>query len=125
MKLVLADTSVWVDHLRSPDPLMIQISDQERLLTHPYVIGELAMGNLRRRSDFIRGLRRMDHVARAMDTEVTKLVEENRLYGLGISWIDAHLLASTLLVDNVMLWTRDRRLNTVAARFGRAAALHH
>lgn len=125
MKLVLADTSVWVDHIRSPDPLMIQLADQERLLTHPYVIGELAMGNLRRRNDFIRGLRSMDRAPRALDEEVTRLVEENHLYGLGIGWVDAHLLASTMLVDDVLLWTHDRRLNTVAARFRRAAELHH
>ena len=125
MNLILADTSVWVDHLRSPNPLVIQLADQERLLTHPYVIGELAMGHLRRRDDFIRGLRNMDRAARALDEEVTRLVEENRLYGLGIDWVDAHLLASSMLVNDVLLWTHDRRLNTVAARFGRAAALHH
>jgi len=125
MKLVLADTSVWVDHLRTPNPLMSQLAQQERLLTHPYVIGELAMGNLRGREAFIRSLRNMDRAARALDQEVTRLVEENRLYGLGIGWVDAHLLASTMLADDVLLWTHDRRLNTVAARFGRAAALHH
>ncbi|MGV3577648.1 type II toxin-antitoxin system VapC family toxin [Brevundimonas sp.] len=125
MNLVLADTSVWVDHLRSPDPLMLEFAGQERLLIHPYVIGELGMGNLRRRDEFIRSLRRMDHVIRARDDEVTRLVEENRLYGLGLSWVDVHLMASCLLMDGVHLWTRDRRLNTVAARFGRSASLHH
>lgn len=125
MKLVLADTSVWVDHIRTEHPRMLELSDQERLLTHVHVIGELSVGNLRDRANFLHGLRRLDRVVHARDEEVARMVEQNRLYGLGISWADAHLLASTLLMDDVLLWTRDRRLNTVAARFGRAFDLHH
>ncbi len=125
MKRVLADTSVWVDHLRSPESVMAELAAQERLLTHGYVIGELGMGHLRDRKAFIRGLQRLDHAVRALDAEVARLVEENRLYGLGISWIDAHLLASTLLMDDVLLWSHDRRLNAVATRFERALITHH
>ena len=125
MTLILADTSVWVDHMRAPDPLMLEFASQQRLLIQPCVIGELGMGNLRGRDEFIRSLRRMDHVVRARADEVTCLVEENRLSGLGLSWVDVHLLASCLLMDGVHLWTRHRLLSTVAARFGRSATLRH
>lgn len=125
MSLILADTSVWTDHLRTNDPLMIQLVAQERLLMHPYVVGELSMGNLPDRTAFIRHLRQMEFATRASDTEVSRLVEDNRLYGTGIGWVDAHLLASALLTEEVKLWTRDRRLNDAAARFDRAALLHH
>lgn len=125
MSLILADTSVWTDHLRTNDPLMIQLVAEERLLMHPYVVGELSMGILPDRMTFIRRLRQMDFAMRASDTEVSRLVEDNRLYGTGIGWVDAHLLASALLTEEVKLWTRDRRLNDAAARFDRAALLHH
>jgi predicted nucleic acid-binding protein len=125
VSLILADTSVWTDHLRTNDPLMIQLVAEERLLMHPYVVGELSMGILPDRMTFIRRLRQMDFAMRASDTEVSRLVEDNRLYGTGIGWVDAHLLASALLTEEVKLWTRDRRLNDAAARFDRAALLHH
>ena len=125
MSLILADTSVWTDHLRTNEPLMNQLVAEERLLMHPYVVGELSMGNLPDRTAFMRRLRQMDFAMRASDTEVSRLVEDNCLYGTGIGWVDAHLLASALLTEGVKLWTRDRRLNDAALRFDRAALLHH
>ena len=125
MSRVLADTSVWLDHLRAGDALMTQLADSKRLMMHPLVIGELSMGNLHDRAGFLRRLAQMKSVRRAGDAEVFGLVEANRLYGTGIGWLDAHLLASTLLTDDVKLWTRDRRLNAAAERLGCAAQLHH
>lgn len=125
MSRVLADTSVWLDHLRAGDALMTQLADGKRLMMHPLVIGELSMGNLHDRAGFLRRLTQMKSVRRAGDAEVFALVEASRLYGTGIGWLDAHLLASTLLTDDVKLWTRDRRLNAAAERLGCAAQLHH
>ena len=125
MNLILADTSVWANHLRNHDPLMVSLTDGERLLMHPYVIGELSMGNLHDRAAFIVALRQMEGVTLATDSEVSRLVEDNRLYGTGIGWIDAHLLASTLLTDDVQLWSHDRRLSAAAIRFGRGIQLNH
>ena len=125
MNLILADTSVWASHLRNHDPLMVSLMDGERLLMHPYVIGELSMGNLHNRAAFILALRQMEGVTLATDSEVSRLVEDSRLYGTGIGWIDAHLLASTLLTDDVQLWSHDRRLSAAAGRFGRATQLNH
>jgi len=125
VNLILADTSVWANHLRNHDPLMVSLTDGERLLMHPYVIGELSMGNLHDRAAFIVALRQMEGVTLATDSEVSRLVEDNRLYGTGIGWIDAHLLASTLLTDDVQLWSHDRRLSAAAIRFGRGIQLNH
>ena len=125
MIIVLADTSVWTDHIRNGDAQMQVLADGERLLMHPYVIAELRMGNLKRRKTFLSGLHEMDMAVRASDEEVAALVENHRLFGSGIGWIDVHLLTSVLLMDEVRLWTRDRRLNAAAQRLGVAFQPHH
>ena len=125
MIIVLADTSVWTDHIRNGDAQMQVLADGERLLMHPYVIAELRMGNLKRRKTFLSGLHEMDMAVRASDEEVAALVENHGLFGSGIGWIDVHLLTSVLLMDEVRLWTRDRRLNAAAQRLGVAFQSHH
>ena len=125
MIIVLADTSVWTDHIRNGDAQMQVLADGERLLMHPYVIAELRMGNLKRRKTFLSSLQKMDMAVRASDEEVAALVENHRLFGSGIGWIDVHLLTSVLLMDEVRLWTRDRRLNAAAQRLGVAFQSHH
>ena len=125
MIIVLADTSVWTDHIRNGDAQMQVLADGERLLMHPYVIAELRMGNLKRRKTFLSSLQKMDMAVRASDEEVAALVENHRLFGSGIGWIDVHLLTSVLLMDEVRLWTRDRRLNAAAQRLGVAFQPHH
>ena len=125
MTYVLADTSVWIDHFRDYDPMMGQLAEAKRLMMHPFIIGELSMGNLHNRGSFLRQLKQMRSVAKVDDVEVFALVEAQRLHGTGIGWVDAHLLTSVLLMDDVRLWTRDRRLNAAAERLGRAAQLHH
>ena len=123
--MILADTSIWAGHLRAADPVMEQLLDDQQILMHPFVIGELAMGNLPNRPSFLRGLHRMKSAPKALDNEVLKMIEQGQHFGTGVGWIDAHLLASVLLMDHARLWTRDRRLNTAAARHGRSASLHH
>lgn len=123
--MILADTSVWAGHLRSADHVMEQLLADQQVLIHPFVIGELAMGKLPDRPTFLRSLHRMKSAPKALDNEVLRLVEDGWHFGAGMGWIDAHLLASVLLLDHARLWTRDRRLNAAAAKHGRSAALHH
>ncbi len=125
MSLILADSSVWLDHLRSNDSVMDQLAGEERLLIHTYVIGELSLGNLANRPAFLSRLRQIDAILKARDDDVFNLIETQRLSGSGIGWVDAHLLTSVVLAGDVKLWTRDRRLNAAAERLGRAAQLHH
>ncbi|WP_396592798.1 type II toxin-antitoxin system VapC family toxin [Brevundimonas sp. R86498] len=125
MIVLLADTSIWADHFRAPDPLMRQMLAHERVRMHPYVLGELCMGNLYRRPEAVEYLRALHLVAAVSDDEVMQMVEQGKLYGSGLSWVDAHLLTAVVLSPGLKLWTRDRRLNEAAIRFDRAAALHH
>lgn len=125
MSPILADTSVWADHLRADDALMRQMLVDRRIRMHPYVLGELAMGNLPRRAHTLLELNAIHFVSPASDTEVMQLIERGGHFGSGLSWVDAHLLASVVLTPDLKLWTRDRRLNTAAARHGRSASLHH
>lgn len=125
MSFILADTSVWLDHLRTADAQLDQLAESRRLMMHSFVIGELSLGNVHDRPVFLQRLKQMMPVTLAEDDEVHSLIEINSLFGSGIGWVDAHLLASVLLTDDVKLWTRDRRLNAAAERLGCAARLHH
>lgn len=118
--MTLVDTSVWVDHLRGGDDVLAALLDQARVQCHPFVIGELACGRLRRR-EMIRGLlANLPRAPVAEHEEVLAFVERHRLMGSGIGWIDAHLLASARIAG-VRLWTRDARLRAIARRLGMAA----
>ena len=112
--MILADTSVWAGHLRQADPQLQQLLLDGRVLIHPFVIGEIACGNLRNRPAVLSLLRELPPVVPARDEEVLAAVDGHRLWGKGIGWIDAHLLASALL-SKCALWTHDRRLRAAAA----------
>ena len=116
--MILADTSVWIAHFRAPDARLIARLEAEDLLGHPFVIGELAMGNLGQRSATLQFLDELPKAVFASHAEVMGLVEGHRQNGLGMGYIDAHLLASTRLMPGVQLWTLDQRLGAVAARLG-------
>lgn len=113
--MLLVDTSVWIDHLRSgnEDAFAYQL-EAGLVLTHPLVIGELAMGNLRNRDAILRLLRDMPQAVVASDDEVLLYVSHHSLFGRGIGYADAHLLASTQLTAGAALWTRDKRLRHAA-----------
>jgi predicted nucleic acid-binding protein len=119
--VILVDTSVWVDHLRAADRRVSDLLDSGRILAHTFVIGELALGNLRQRQTILTSLQDLPHATTATDLEVLSFIERRALSGLGIGYVDAHLLASTQLTADASLWTRDKRLLRVAEQLGLAS----
>jgi predicted nucleic acid-binding protein len=119
--MILVDTSVWIDHLRAGVPSLAHALDQGRVLMHPFVIGELACGNLGNRTELLRLLGELPRVEVAEHDEVLVFIEAHALMGRGIGYVDAHLLASTALEGDVRLWTRDRRLDSIARDLGFAS----
>ena len=113
--MILVDTSVWVDHLRTGAPSLSAALEQGRVLTHPFVIGELACGNLKNRREVLRLLSDMPVAPVASDSEALDFVERRALMGRGLGYIDVHLLASAVLAGTARLWTRDKQLAVAAA----------
>ena len=111
--MILVDTSVWVDHLRAGDEDMAALLIQSRVLMHPFVMGELACGNLRNRHEVLALLRGLPRATVATDDEALFFIERHALMGRGIGYVDAHLLAAVTLGGATRLWTRDKRLRTV------------
>jgi predicted nucleic acid-binding protein len=116
--LILADTSVWIDHLRSGNKEMRRLLNQGHIVIHPFIIAELALGSLKERAKTLALLDLLPHVRVAQLSEVRSMIEARHLYGLGIGLIDAHLLASVLLHPSTLLWTKDRPLRKVAEALG-------
>lgn len=118
--MILADSSVWIDHLREGAGGLGERLNSGSVLVHPFVIGELACGNLRNRREVLALLHGMPMARPVTDAEVLYFIERNRLMGKGIGYVDAHLLASTALTPMARLWTADRRLADLAAGLGLA-----
>lgn len=114
--MILVDTSVWVDHLRAGEPALVDLLDHGLVLAHPWVTGELALGHLSQRQDILGLLTGLPSAEIATDAEVLGLIEAEQLYGLGIGYVDAQLLAATRLTADARLWTADKRLAVVAHR---------
>ena len=112
--MILVDTSVWIDHLRKGNPQLKSLLYENKVLVHPFIVGELACGSLRNRAEILRLLRALPEALLAQHHEVLSLIENERLYGRGIGWVDAHLLASALL-SNSRFWAIDNRLSRVAS----------
>lgn len=121
--MILVDTSVWIDHLRSGNAVLAGLLEAGRVLVHPFVTGELALGNLRQRDVVLGALRGMPQANVATDDEVFRFIDESALYGLGIGYVDAHLLAAVRLTPGSSLWTRDGRLLAAAERVDLASVL--
>ena len=111
--MILVDSSVWMDHFRNPSRRLVALLDAEEACTHPFVIGEVACGNLKNRKEIIALLHALPGVHRADDDEILFFIERQRLNGRGVGLIDIHLLASCL-TDHCYLWTADKRLQAVA-----------
>ena len=114
--MILVDTSVWVEHFRTGNSLGTVLAEG-LVLSHPFVVGELACGNLRSRTRVLADLGSLPPAVSSTDDEVMRLVEDHRLWGRGIGWIDAHLIASAL-ITNCRFWTLDRPLERAAAVAG-------
>jgi predicted nucleic acid-binding protein len=116
--VILVDTSVWANHLRRGDQELAALLDAGAVVTHPFVIGELALGNLRQRDLILQSLWNLPQARVARDQEVLLFIERNCLFGLGIGYVDAHLLAAAQLTTGATLWTHDKRLRVAAGRLG-------
>ncbi|HET9000545.1 MAG TPA: type II toxin-antitoxin system VapC family toxin [bacterium] len=102
--MILVDTSVWIDHLRAGNGKLRSLLENAEVLAHPFVVGELACGTLRNREEVLTLLQALPEAEVAEHEEVMRVVERERLYGQGLGWIDAHLLASARL-SSAALWT--------------------
>jgi len=121
--LILADTSVWVDHLRKGDPALAALLNNGQVFAHPFIIGEVALGHLRQRKAVLSALENLPQITVARDDEVLSIIDRWALFGVGIGHVDAHLLAAIPLSPGTLLWTRDKRLRTLAGSLGFHATL--
>jgi predicted nucleic acid-binding protein len=120
--LILADTSVWVDHLRRGNRALAELLDSRAVLIHPFVIGELALGELRPRAIILDNLSELPSAGIATHEEVLHFIERRGLFGRGIGYVDVHLLAAVELTSGASLWTYDKRLHRAADYLGVATA---
>jgi predicted nucleic acid-binding protein len=112
--VILVDTSVWIDFFRRGGPLARLLENNE-VLVHPFVVGELACGNLRNRKEVLGYMLELPTANTATDQEVRYFIEEHKLAGCGVGYLDMHLLASVQMHHHAMLWTKDRRLAALAS----------
>ena len=112
--MILVDTSVWIDHFRSQSAKLTDLLEAEVVIIHPFIIGELACGNLKNREEIVSLLRALPLMTKADDDEVLLFIDRHRLMGRGLGLIDVHLLASCL-IDGCRLWTNDHPLKSAAA----------
>lgn len=113
--MVLVDTSVWIEHLRLGSSGLEQLLNDGQVVCHPFIIGELACGNLKKRANILSLLLELPMAIRADDEEVVQFIEEHKLMGKGLGFVDIHLLVSAVLTE-IPLWTLDKRLNDVSTR---------
>lgn len=118
--MILVDTSVWVDHLRSGDAGLAALLNSSQVLMHPFILGELACGNLRQRVDVLTLLGDLPQATVARDEEVLFFIERHALMSRGIGYVDTLLLAAVALDGGARLWTRDQRLHALAGELGMA-----
>ncbi|MEO6697735.1 MAG: type II toxin-antitoxin system VapC family toxin [Gammaproteobacteria bacterium] len=112
--MILVDSSVWVEHLRAGQPALTELLNNNRVLVHPFVIGELACGNLKNRKVVLSLLQDLPAAMVATDDEVLFFIERQGLMGKGMGYVDAHLLSAVAMAGSAKLWTRDKRLGAIA-----------
>ena len=112
--MILVDTSVWIDHLRANNAMLAGLLDAGHVLTHPYVLGELALGQIHQREVVLTALSDLPRAQVATHAEVVSFIERAALLGRGIGYVDVHLLAAARLTPGAVLWTKDARLHGVA-----------
>lgn len=116
--MILVDTSVWVDHLRKGDALLVDLLERANVVMHPFVVGEIACGSLRDRRSILDLLQDLPAATVAEGEEVLDFIERHALHGKGIGYVDVHLLASVALTEGAKLWTRDKSLRVLAQALG-------
>ena len=121
--LFLADTSIWIDHFRKTDVALGDLLTRRNILLHPIVFGELALGHVPMLDQLIDDFRDLPRAPVADAEEVLQLIQRNKLYGSGIGYVDAQLLASCRLAGNTLLWTCDKRLIAAAGLLSLVADL--
>jgi predicted nucleic acid-binding protein len=121
--MILADTSIWIDHLRRSDLRLARFLDRGDVVMHPFIIGELALGYVPRIAEMLDDLRRLPKAIVADADEVLRFIAHRKLSGSGIGYVDAHLLAAAALARETFLWTRDKRLHTAAQSLSLAAEI--
>ncbi len=119
--MILVDTSVWIDHLRNANPRLVELLVAGDVLSHPFVVGEVALGTLRRRGEVLELLGALPSLERLTDRTVLDFIEQEGLPGTGLGWVDAHLLAAVQAAGASLL-TSDKSLRSAATRLGVAAA---
>lgn len=119
--MILVDTSIWVDHLRRGDARLAGLLESASVLAHPFIVGEIACGHLADRATVLELLQALPMAVVADVGEVMAFVERHRLWGKGVGYVDAHLLAALALTGGAWLWTRDKRLHATAEALGLSA----
>ncbi len=114
--MILVDTSIWIDHLARGDARLQALLEDGEVLTHPFVVAEIALGSLARRDEVIEALEALPRAPLAEQAEAMHFLRDAKLFGTGIGFVDLHLLASTRLAATARLWTRDKRLVQVASK---------
>ena len=120
--MILVDTSVWIDHLRRKNDALAGLLEAGEILSHPFVIGELALGEISQRTLVLEYLSQLPSATAASHDEILQFIERRRLFGRGIGYVDVHLLAAVELTPGGLLWTSDKRLHRTANDLGIALA---
>lgn len=121
--MILVDTSIWIDYMRGGNDILAALLTRGRVKIHPFVIGEIALGGARQQ--VIADLQELPRAEVATDSEVLDFIQRHQIAGRGIGYVDAHLLASSLLTDDPRLWTLDKSLRSVAEEMSLFAKLSH
>ena len=116
--MILVDTSVWIDHLRNGNAVLVELLEQNCVVMHPLLLGELACGNLKNRDQLLQLWQNLGSLREINHKEALFFIEQNELMGKGVGYIDIYLLASVTLDANCQLWTLDKRLANVASELG-------
>lgn len=116
--MILVDTSIWIDHFRAAEPQLTALLNNNDVLTHPFVIGEIALGNVKQRAVVLRHLNNLPLASAATHDEIMAMIDRHALANTGIGYVDASLLASTALSPGAALWSRDKNLRACVARCG-------
>ncbi len=115
---VIVDSSIWIDHINRGDNELVTLLKRRLVRLHPMIIAEIALGSIKQRAFILEELCALPHVETTSHSEVMAMIEWMKLYGTGVGYVDAHLLASARQLPTGKLWTRDKRLLEQAKRLG-------